>query len=987
MKKLLPFSLFCILSFFSLSLNAQLFEDFEQGEKSSYAAASVSLSTGEWLFSDALVGTLDSDRKNGAKSARIRAGHVEMSFDHPGGFIEVSFYAGNFSNDTGGSILVSYSSDGGQSWTPLADAIPLTSTLEQYTLSGSVEGNVRLRFARAAGNRINLDDISITDYIQPSEDPTVLLTINDLPVAPEGTFDFGTTTGTASASLQIRNTGQQQLVVSSFAFSNDVFSISDDTGVTLDYLQIATLTLSYNEQTPGVKTATLTLQSNDPVNGTFVINLAAETLDTSSPIPIAEARSLPQGTLVTVTGWVTAASQFAGPVYFQDETAGMAWYSDPIMREEWLVGANIGDSIVVTGTLGNFNNLLQIVDHTSFEVFAEANFIPEPAEITIEQLNSGEYEASLVSITDVEFVETGIFSGGTNYTITDLSGQGQLRVDNFTNVPGTNIPNSLTQVTGIAGRFSNTHQLLVRFTDDIVILAGPIIVSAAPYEVSATASSITFEWETEVAGHSEVRYGSTASLELGNELDEEHKTSHQITLTGLMPATAYRVQLRSAFDADTSATSIYIASTASPEGTTGEILTFFNKSVNHEVATYREADQNINFANKLIEYIQQAEETAEFAFYSISGSVGTQVVDEIINAHNRGVDVRVIATGHTGTINENITRLAGAGVRAVQSLGVEQMHNKFAVIDAHHQDPSKSWIVTSSWNATDQGTNSQFQNMVIIQDVALARAYWYEFNQMWGGESGAFNESGAHFGPDKTVVNPSVFWVGNDQTQVEVYFSPQANTEAHINRTLTSAQENIDLVLNLITRRPISNTMLNRHNQGVKVRGAIGVISGLGNEFEYLSSWADVHHFSEAEFGLLHHKYAIVDGEQAGDNAKVITGSHNWSANANYHNDENTLIIHNSRVANEYFQEFAARYQQAGGQDVFDVPVSVNEPVDLQADDQLFMRNFPNPFQGTTNIQFRLDAGQQVVLNVYDMMGRKMVSLLGGERLDQGVHT
>ncbi len=36
----------------------------------------------------------------------------------------------------------------------------------------------------------------------------------------------------------------------------------------------------------------------------------------------------------------------------------------------------------------------------------------------------------------------------------------------------------------------------------------------------------------------------------------------------------------------------------------------------------------------------------------------------------------------------------------------------------------------------------------------------------------------------------------------------------------------------------------------------------------------------------------------------VITGSHNWSSSAENVNDENTVIVHDPRVANLYHQEF-----------------------------------------------------------------------------------
>jgi phosphatidylserine/phosphatidylglycerophosphate/cardiolipin synthase-like enzyme len=45
----------------------------------------------------------------------------------------------------------------------------------------------------------------------------------------------------------------------------------------------------------------------------------------------------------------------------------------------------------------------------------------------------------------------------------------------------------------------------------------------------------------------------------------------------------------------------------------------------------------------------------------------------------------------------------------------------------------------------------------------------------------------------------------------------------------------------------------------------------------------------------------------------VITGSMNWSANGEDTNDENTLIIHDAAIANQFYQEFAARYYMAYG--------------------------------------------------------------------------
>ncbi|MCH8524724.1 MAG: phospholipase D-like domain-containing protein [Balneolales bacterium] len=972
-----------LMAFTPLMAQAQFLETFENATKGSYADGPVNGDTGEWLFRDALVGTLETDKKNGSRAARVRNA-IEMQFDKSTGAGEISFLAANFGNDSGGAVQVAISMDGGTTWSNIGGPISLTGEAREYSLDVNESGNVRVRFTKTAGNRINIDDIRITDAIAVSEGTVMEVSIGEDVVLDGSTVDFGVLTDPITVPVQIRSVGEDLLDVSDILVTGDGFSLSGFAPFSLQSLERTSVSLQFNGTTPGLYSGTLSIVSNNAATDTFRVHVAAELLDVTEVTPLSEARTLPQGTLVTVTGWVTVSDQFAGPVYFQDDTAAIAWYSDPIMRQSFTVGAEIGDSIVVTGRLGEFNGLIQIVQHTDFEVFPESAREIEPRKITLAQLNSGAYESELIRIDSLSFRADGLFSGGTNYTVDGVGGSGQVRVDNFANIAGSSIPLGQVNVTGVASRFNQTFQLIPRFRNDIrEVIDGPVITSAPPFEYHSTPTSITFAWETEMPAHSEVRFGRTSGLELGNVSSEQRTTAHNVTISGLQPATTYRVQLRSAADADTSFTSVYISSTASPSTSTGQINVFFNKPVNHTIATTRLADHNVNFAQQLIDRIQGARQSVDLAFYSLSGNVGDQVADAVIDAfNNRELMVRVITSGHTGNQNDVFTKIQNAGVPITQSLGSEQHHNKFGVFDA--EDPANSWVVTSSWNATDDGTFNQQQNMVHFQDQAMARAYTLEFDQMWGGESGGpFTAATARFSANKEVVNPSVFWVGPDSVMVELYFSPQANTEAQINRTLTTAQENIDLGLNLITRRSISNTIRARHNQGVTVRGSVGDVSGFSaTEFEYLASWADVLAFPRTN-GLLHHKYAIIDGENTTSNSKVITGSHNWSNNANTRNDENTVIIHSERVANEFLQEFAARYIESGGTGSFtttDFSVSADLPGEV-----VLSQNYPNPFNPSTSIRFELPVSDQIRLEVYDVLGQRIAVLVDGA-MQAGVH-
>ena len=153
---------------------AGAFEDFETGVKTSYAAAAITLASGSWTFSDALIGTTFSDRFNGLKSARIRAGFIRMDFDKTTGAGTVTVNAALYGIDTGATFLLEKSTDGGVTFTTVPGGpATLTNTLTPYTFTVNQAGNVRFRITNTLATtvRISIDDISITNYTTPA--PTI----------------------------------------------------------------------------------------------------------------------------------------------------------------------------------------------------------------------------------------------------------------------------------------------------------------------------------------------------------------------------------------------------------------------------------------------------------------------------------------------------------------------------------------------------------------------------------------------------------------------------------------------------------------------------------------------------------------------------------------------------------------------------------------------------------------------------------------------
>jgi endonuclease/exonuclease/phosphatase family metal-dependent hydrolase len=229
--------------------------------------------------------------------------------------------------------------------------------------------------------------------------------------------------------------------------------------------------------------------------------------DPGSVMTIAEARTLPFGTRVTVAGRVTVGNEFGGPSVFQDATAGLSAYHIPLHA-----AVAIGDSLVITGPLTEFNPnngpigtyLVQIAarggdSDIQFTVFKD-NPKPVAAKtITIQQMNAGGYESQLVTLRNVTIVQTGSFRGNTNYTIQRDGASAVLRIATNTNTVGETIPTGPVDITGVIDRFSGVYQLKPRFSTDLGI--EPFVDPGNDIPMSHTFDVVT--WNIEWFGHSQ----------------------------------------------------------------------------------------------------------------------------------------------------------------------------------------------------------------------------------------------------------------------------------------------------------------------------------------------------------------------------------------------------------------------------------------------------------------------------------------------------
>jgi endonuclease G len=161
-----------------------LSEGFEAGGKTAYAAANVTLGTGSWYLNEALTGNTTSDRKTGSWSARVReTGTVRMNFNVSSAGT-VSVQHAKYGADANSTWELWKSTDSGSTWTKVGSTVTTSSTsltTASFTVSSASAVRFEIRKVSGGANRINFDNISITDYVSATPTPTPTATATPPP--------------------------------------------------------------------------------------------------------------------------------------------------------------------------------------------------------------------------------------------------------------------------------------------------------------------------------------------------------------------------------------------------------------------------------------------------------------------------------------------------------------------------------------------------------------------------------------------------------------------------------------------------------------------------------------------------------------------------------------------------------------------------------------------------------------------------------------
>lgn len=664
-------------------------------------------------------------------------------------------------------------------------------------------------------------------------------------------------------------------------------------------------------------------------------------------IDIIDARNAGIGSTVTIEGIVTNGDEL-GPIrYIQDATGGIPAYSPGNFSDE----VQKGDIVRVTGVLKDFNSLLEIDPVNSYEVLSSGNQLPAPNVVVPNDINE-DLESTLIQIKGVTIDGGGGTYASTTYTIT-VNGQSTvfyLRAGHP--LLGEEIPLATVDITGIVSSFRDAYQLLPRGPEDIVI-ADNFFFSAPPVQTNIDKTSFTVSWETNEASTSILRYGTDPD-NLDQEVSDAAMVSqHSLNLTGLEAGTIYYVEAAAERNGNTIYAPLQVFATVS--NSSGTMQVYFNKSVDSRISTGGSPVTTTPAAAEaaIINAINNANTSIDVAVYNNNRR---PIVDALSAAHNRGVVVRYVT--NIGTANLALSN-PSPPFRVIQGNPDRLMHNKFIVIDRDSEQDAL--LIMGSMNLTDVNIAEDYNNMLLIQDQTLARAFTIEFEEMWGSSGATPGIFAAKFGENKTDNTPHNFLVNG--IPVDVYFSPSDKTTQQIERVLLTADTDIEFAILSFTRNDLGAAIVNKHYEGVNVRGMIENTGDQGTEYTYFQD-EGLNVLAHSIQGSLHHKYAIVDATNSLSDPTVITGSHNWSTSAETGNDESTIMVYDATISNIFLQEFEQRWCEltTPGDCLSNIFEKKYSPLTFQV--------MPNPVQDRIQISLDVPGSEKLIIKLFDANGR-----------------
>ena len=133
------------------------------------------------------------------------------------------------------------------------------------------------------------------------------------------------------------------------------------------------------------------------------------------------------------------------------------------------------------------------------------------------------------------------------------------------------------------------------------------------------------------------------------------------------------------------------------------------------------------------------------------------------------------------------------------------------------------------------------------------------------------------------------------EAKIQVYFSPKGGCTEAVVETLNSASNTVWVQAYSFTSAPIAKALVDAKRRGLQIQVILDKSQRTGrySEADFLQHNA-IPTFIDAEHAIAHSKIMIID------NQTVITGSFNFTKQAEKENAENLLVIREPGLAAKY---------------------------------------------------------------------------------------
>lgn len=181
------------------------------------------------------------------------------------------------------------------------------------------------------------------------------------------------------------------------------------------------------------------------------------------------------GQIVTTGGIVTATNYLTGQ-YFISSPQGGAWNGLFVYSNSY--SPNIGDNILITGLILEYQGYTEIKDLTYFSVISTGNALPETTNISTGEVTSEAYEGVLVEVNSCNV--SNVYDTGGSWKVDDSSGACDISTGIF-NLKEYGFPMIVNypfnQIVGVIGVNSGNKKLHPRSIDDIKSGDNALIIS------------------------------------------------------------------------------------------------------------------------------------------------------------------------------------------------------------------------------------------------------------------------------------------------------------------------------------------------------------------------------------------------------------------------------------------------------------------------------------------------------------------------------